>query len=75
MRLVYGAVRLCRMPIFIQFLATITDRPMKTEADAADFVRSWCGIASRGELRRNDEARKRWIDLVTQFNDSIQVIR
>jgi len=75
MGLVLGSVRLCRIPAFIRFISTISPTPITGEDDAAAFVRSWCGISSRGELRKNDEARKRWFDLIKIFNDSIRAGR
>lgn len=69
MQLVKGAARFCQMPLFWRFLRSISEEEIHDNEDAAAFVRHWCGVSSRAELRENDEGRKRFIDLVNRFND------
>lgn len=49
------AAHLCRTPEFLAYLADIT-QGSPTEAWAADFIRSQCGIQSRADLDHNPEA-------------------
>lgn len=69
MQLVKGAARFCQMPLFWRFIEATTANRIETEHAAADWLRKACGVTSRAELRTSDEARKRFVGVVNEFND------
>lgn len=60
----------CADPLFWQFLMD-RDRSARlsvmTENDAADYVRSWCGVQSRSELNTSPMAAKAWDALEAEY--------
>lgn len=48
----------------------IQGRPMLGhDEDAAVAIRRYCGVASRSDLDRNEDAAERWVSLVADFRD------
>jgi hypothetical protein len=57
----------CDDPMFVAFLKEQHADDWHETNDAADFVRGFCGVASRSELVTNHKARVRWHQLDEQF--------
>lgn len=68
MELVRGAARFCQMPIFWRFIEATTETEIKSDADAATWLRSECGITTRAALATDESARKRFVCVIQQFN-------
>lgn len=57
----------CDDPVFIAFLKEQHADDWREIGNAADFVRSFCNVASRTELGTNHKARVLWHQLDEQF--------
>lgn len=57
----------CDDPVFIDFLKEQHADDWREIGNAADFVRSFCNVASRTELGTNHKARVLWHQLDEQF--------
>lgn len=57
----------CRDPIFWAFLEEEKSFQVRSEEEAADSVRRWCGVASRADLARETDARIAWLGLDNHF--------
>jgi len=60
---VQTAGRLCRLPVFQEFLG------VNSEAEAARAVCAHCGIESRSELNGNKEAQAAFDELMKQYHE------
>ena len=59
---------LAKDPRFRKWVAEcVGDGQMCDEADAAEFIREFCGIESRRELATNPDARAKWVKLRGDF--------
>ena len=66
--MVREAGMLAKDPRFRKWVAEcVGDGQMCGEADAAEFIREFCGIESRRELSTNPEAREKWVKLRGDF--------
>lgn len=63
-----GAAKLCRNPIFRDFLTDITGRVVADAEAAAKEVRAACEVLSRREFETVPAAAQRWRELVGRFN-------
>jgi hypothetical protein len=57
----------CRDPVFWAFLEEEKAFRVRSEEEAADSVRKWCGVASRSEIGSDADARKTWFALDHHF--------
>lgn len=57
----------CKTPEFWRFLTFLTGSGCEDEVRAAYIVREHCGVTSRSELNRNEEAAARWLALNDQY--------
>jgi hypothetical protein len=59
---------LCKDPEFWAFLRTRDGYwTIDSEATAADYVRSWCGVHSRRDIRPDRESGRWWRELMVDF--------
>lgn len=58
----------CNEPRFWKF-ASKSYRPVRTSDEAADFVRSHCGIVSRAELDANQVAEWKFRNLMAEYDE------
>ena len=66
--MVREAGMLAKDPRFRKWVAEcVGDGQMCGEADAAEFIREFCGIESRRELATNPGARAKWVKLRGDF--------
>jgi hypothetical protein len=63
----------CDDPMFAAFLKEQHPDDWREAENAANFVRGFCGVASRSELVTNHKARVRWHQLDEQFQAWKQV--
>ncbi len=61
---------MCRQPTFHSFLSRKLKTPVINEDEAAFAVCEMLGIPSRKVLASNREARSRWLDLMSEFNEA-----
>lgn len=57
----------CRDPVFWAFLEEEKHFRVRSEEEAADSVRQWCGVASRADIVRSADARTSWYGLDNHF--------
>lgn len=65
---VTGAAIFCNRSDFQQFLSHYLDRNIANSDDASKALREICGIASRRELATCPVARRKYLDLIWEFN-------
>jgi hypothetical protein len=63
---------LCRNTRFIEWLASLGYSSGPTAHEAADAIRSFCGIKSRAELAVNEEARRAFNSLKLEFESALK---
>jgi hypothetical protein len=63
-----AAIR-CNDPLFRAFLEWQFKAPMKGTETAAAFVRTYCGVSSRGEILPGTSAAREWKNLDQCFDD------
>lgn len=57
----------CKEPVFLQFLADVTETPTDSPTFARDALCGLCGVSSRKQLNTNDLAAGRWQDVKRRF--------
>lgn len=59
----------CAEPAFWRYLSEVLSKhSISNDVEAARFVRHWCGVESRSELKPLTPAGKAWTDLDRQFD-------
>lgn len=59
----------CAEPAFWKYLSEVlSQHAITNDVEAARFVRHWCGVESRSELKALTPAGKSWTDLDKQFD-------
>lgn len=59
----------CAEPAFWRYLSEVLSKhSISNDIEAARFVRHWCGVESRSELKPLTPAGKAWTDLDRQFD-------
>jgi hypothetical protein len=68
-KLSFEAVKRCKDPVFWKFIEDhqIGRGFCKTEEDAVDAVRWYCGVGSRGGLNTDQNAARHWRELDAKF--------
>lgn len=66
------AALLCRNPLFQEFMRNKYLADGKSEKAARDALCEICNITSRAELSENERARRRFHELVKQYEDSLE---
>lgn len=66
-RMAQRAGILCADPVFQQFLLERGSVQSKNEPEAAEFIRQYCGIASRAELIPGEPPATVWTHLHSEF--------
>ncbi len=67
--LAWQAIRLCRDPVFHAFLRETNRSSARTEQDAAEYVRRYCGVTSRGKIDDIFDSANLWSVLKDNFDD------
>lgn len=57
----------CNEPTFWAFIREDRALPCETSEDAAEFVRTFCGVTSRSDLNRDEATARAWHDLDGQY--------
>jgi len=57
------AVRWCKDEKFQAWLEKEFDAPIKSEQDASEFIRTYCGVSSRADLDTNPDAKATFEDV------------
>lgn len=65
---VKGSAILCHKPVFWHFLSHYSGQTISDEAAATAMLKTICGISSRRELATNQTARRKYTDLLWEFN-------
>lgn len=68
-RAVTSAAMLCRDVAFQKWLYQCHSVPLMNEETAILYVKTYCGIESRAELKTNVQARAKFDELKKQFNE------
>lgn len=66
-RIISQAGLLCRNKRFIDWLFDHGHSPERSEAGAVDAIKEHCGVQSRRDFRTDAEARRRFKELVAEF--------
>lgn len=68
MRMANGSGRLCRLPAFQAFMASLSGRPVCNDAQAAVELRVWCNVTTRKAFDTDPDASAAYVALVSRFN-------
>lgn len=71
-RAVASAGLLCDNPRFIGWLFDRGLSGGRTSLDAEDAVRAHCAVKSRAELAHNEDARRKFVELRTEFDRAVK---
>ena len=70
-RVVTSAVMLCNNPRFCEWLFKTGRTTDETQDKAEEYLKKYCGITSRAQLKENNTARELFKDLRSAFQRSI----
>ena len=63
---------LCRNPRFVHWLSDIGYSAGDSQSDAIEAIREMCSIKSRSELATNEDARRKFNQLKTEFEAAVK---